>query len=177
MKVFSIVYVLVALTISMVTTFMQIQPALFFIEFLTGSDNKFSVNGAIALTMLTFLIPLLIILLIAKAMNKNKNIMPDLFGRTGIVIHRKKSLSNAIHDSHVLIDGEYKSSVSNGKSTFIETGYGKFTVQIKSHKAATLDVDVPRGKIINLQMSFVDNGRLKVDVELEKIEEMETIIA
>ena len=171
MKFFAIGYLIVALIVSVTTTILQIQPALFLIEPLTGSDNKFSATLVVSLLMLAFMIPLLMIALFVKSLNKKKNEMPDTTGKTGIIVHRKKALSNALYDAGVLVNGELKSSVSSGKSTFIELPWGKYNVQIKGQKAANLDVEIPRGKIIDIQLAFIDDGGLKIKVVFEVIED------
>ncbi len=96
--------------------------------------------------------------------------MPDLFGKTGIIVHRKKALQSAIYDTGILINGELKSSVSNGKSTFIELPWGKYTVSIKGRKDASLEAEVPKREIIELEFSYVDEGQLKVQAQLIQVE-------
>lgn len=171
MKIFAVGYLIIALIVSVTTTILQIQPALFLIDLLTGPDNKFSVTLVVALLMLAFMIPILLVALFVKSLNKKKNEMPDTTGKTGIIVHRKKGLSHALYDAGILVNGELKSSVSSGKSTFIELPWGKYTIQIKGHKAAVLDVEIARGKIVDLQFSLIDDGGLKIKTILELIED------
>ena len=173
MRIFAAVYCFVVLVVALVTTFMQVQPALFFIDLLTGSDNKFPATLVILLTFSVFLFPLLIIVLVLRSLNKNKNQMPDTTGKTGIIVRRKSALSNALYDSGIIVDGQLKSSVSNGKATFIELSYGSHHVQVKSHKSAEINIDLNMGEVLELQLSFVDDGGLKVKVLLERIEIIE----
>jgi hypothetical protein len=175
MKIFSVVYCLVALAVAMTTTFMQVQPALFFIDLITDSDNMFDVKLALLLTMLALLLPLLIILLVLKMMNKNKNHMPDTFGKTGIIVRRGKALSNALYDSVILVNGEPKSSVSNGKSTFIELPAGMYTLQVKGYSSTETQAGVQHGRITEYALAFVDDGGLKVKVMLEPFEAPATV--
>jgi hypothetical protein len=173
MRIFGMSYALIALIVAAITTFMQVQPALFFIDLLTGSDNKFPATAVFLLTALMLLLPLIPVLMVINRGNKKRNEMPDITGKTGIIVRRKKSLSNALYDSAILVDGQFKSSVSNGKSTFIELAYGHHHVQVKGHKSAEISIDLKMGEVLELQMAFVDDGGLKVKVLLERIEVIE----
>lgn len=170
MRIFAAIYCFIGLVVALATTFMQVQPALFFIDLLSGSDNKFPAMLVILVTFGSFLLPLVVIALAVRSLNKNKNQMPDTTGKTGIIVHRKRALSNALYDSGIVVDGQLKSSVSNGKSTFIELAYGQHHVQVKGHKSAEINIDLKMGEVLELQLAFVDDGGLKVKVQLEKIE-------
>ena len=96
--------------------------------------------------------------------------MPDLNGKTGIIVHRTKALSGAIHDSGIMINGELKSSVSNGKSTFIELPWGKYNVSLKGKKNICIGVEIPKREIINMELSFIDDGGLTVNISLVQLD-------
>ena len=170
MKIFVSVYAIISAIIAITTSIMQIQPALFFIEPLTGSDNKFSLTLTMLLTFLTFFLPLVIFLLIKNRSNKQKNEMPDLNGKTGIIVHRIKALSGALLDSGIMINGELKSSVSNGKSTFIELPWGKYSVSLKGNKKINTDIEIPKREIINMELSIIDDGGLKAKITLIQVD-------
>jgi hypothetical protein len=171
MKIFSAVYCLVALAVAITTTFMQEQPALFFINLITDSDNMFDVKLALLLTMLALLIPLLVISLVVKMMSKNKNHMPDTLGKTGIIVRRQKAFQNALHNSVILVNGESKGSVSNGYSTFIELPAGNYRLQVKGHASSETAAGVQHGRITEYALAYVDDGGIKMKVRLEPIDD------
>ena len=170
MRIFAVVYASISALVAIITSIMQIQPALFFIELLTGPENKFSLTLTLLLTFLCLMPPLFIIILIKKFSNKQRNEMPDLNGKTGIIVHRTKALSGAIHDSGIMINGELKSSVSNGKSTFIELPWGKYNVSLKGKKNICIGVEIPKREIINMELSFIDDGGLTVNISLVQLD-------
>ena len=95
--------------------------------------------------------------------------MPDLTGRTGLVVTRKKALYGAAYVNKVLIDGEIKSAVSNGKSTFIPLPIGKYYLQISNKKSNGIEINITGNKITNVQMSYLDEG-LKAKLILEVLD-------
>ncbi|MBI3136280.1 MAG: hypothetical protein HYZ14_16515 [Bacteroidetes bacterium] len=169
LKKILLVYVIAALIVSVATTLMQVQPALFFIELLTGSDNKFPVSATILLTMLALLLPALIVALIPRLFNtKQRNLVPDLTGKTGILVRRERALSNAVYTDAVMVNGEKKSAVSNGKSTFAELPSGSYKVFIKGATTGSpvMDITLAAGQVLKLKTGYAIDG-LKTKQYLE----------
>ena len=170
LKRIAIVYSIVAITVAVITTILQVQPALFFIEWLTDSSNMFSIKGAILPTCLALLLPMIPILLIARTFNKGqRDLVPtDLNGKTGILVHREKALSNALYTDDVMINGEKKSGVSNGKSTFVELLPGSYKVFVKGATTATpvISIELLSGQVIRFRTAYRADG-LKMKHTLE----------
>ena len=158
LKRIALVYVIVAAIVAVVTSILQVQPALFFIDLLVGDDNKFPAKLAMLLTMLALILPALIIILLINLVNKrNGNQMPDLTGKTGVVVRREWALVNGIYNDKVMINGEKRSTVSNGKSTFVELPGGDYKVFVKgaTTQSPVMDVSVAAGQIIRLKTGYV----------------------
>ena len=153
----------------MITTFMQVQPALFFIDLLTGDDNMFPVKGAILITFLALLIPWIPVVLIARLLSgKNKNHMPDLMGKTGVVVTREKCLPEALYNNKIMVNGEHLATVSNGKSAFTELAPGTHKVFVKgaTNVSPVIDIDIKRGEIKKLKTGY-RNSDFKTTIYLE----------
>ena len=154
LKILSIIYVIVALAIAMITTFMQVQPALFFIDLLTGDDNMFPVKASILFTFLALLLPWLPVVIIVRLLSgKNKNFMPDLSGKTGIVVFREKCLPEALYNNKILVNGEHMATVSNGKAAVAELSPGTYKVFVKgaTNVSPVIDRELKRGEIKKLK--------------------------
>ncbi|MBK7130873.1 MAG: hypothetical protein IPH66_16140 [Crocinitomicaceae bacterium] len=157
LKKISITYALLALVTGLVTTFMQVQPALFFIDLLTGSDNKFPLKLVALLTVLVLMLPMLIVVVIVNLTTSGeRDYLPNLTLKSGILVKREKNLSAAVYPFMVMINGEKKSAISNGKSTFVELIPGTYKVFIKTSgkNSAVLDIDVKEKEIIHLKSGY-----------------------
>lgn len=157
LKKISIAYALLALVAGLVTTFMQVQPALFFIDLLTGSDNKFPLKLVALLTILVFMLPIIILVVIVNLTTSGeRDNMPDMTGKSGVIVKREKNLNAAVYPFFVMINGEKKSAISNGKSTFVELIPGAYKVFIKTSgkNSAVLDLVVKEKEIIQLKSGY-----------------------
>lgn len=169
LKKILLVYVFAALIAAVATTLVQVQPALFFIELLTGPDNKFPLTATMLLTMLALLLPALAVALIARLFTaRERNIVPDLTGKTGILVRRDRVLSNAVYTDAVMVNGEKKSAVSNGKSTFAELPAGSYKVFIKGATTGSpvVDITLVPGQVVKLKTGYATDG-LKTKQYLE----------
>lgn len=167
-RIVGICLALLAIVFAVYSTIQQTQPALFFIE-LTTIGGKFPATAVVLITSLVLLVPLILVLFLISKLSGNKNFMPDLTGRTGLVVTRKKALYGAAYVNKVLIDGEIKSAVSNGKSTFIPLPIGKYYLQISNKKSNGIEINITGNKITNVQMSYLDEG-LKAKLILEVLD-------
>jgi hypothetical protein len=169
LKKLSIVYVIAALAVAMITTFMQVQPALFFIDLLTGDDNMFPIKASILITFLALLIPWLPVVLIIRSFSgKNKNFMPELSGKTGIIVSRESCLPEALYNNKILVNGEHKATVSNGKSTFAELTSGTYKVFVKgaTNVSPAMEIELKNGEIKKLKTGY-RNTNFKTIIYLE----------
>jgi hypothetical protein len=169
-KVLAITYALAAITVAVITTILQVQPALLFIEFLTGPDDKFPAMVAMLITALALLLPLVVILFVVGLFTKKGgNKIPDLAGKTGILIRRERVLSNGFYTDKVMINGQKLSTVSNGKSTFVELADGSYKVFVKgaTTQSPIMDVALAPGQVVKLKTGYRPENAVKVSQYLE----------
>ncbi len=135
MKKFTLVWVLFAALIAIVTTVLEIQPALTFIHFFAGPGGSYNLVIPVGLSFIILVIPLFFILFMYNLVQNRKNKLPaDLTGKTGIVVKREKELTNAALMYDVYINGEKKMRLGMGKSVFIELEPGTHSVQTRLGK-------------------------------------------
>ena len=155
MKKFALVWIIVALVISFVTTFLQIEPAYTFIRIFEDSEGRYRLFIVIGITFILLVLPLLIIMIINILIQNGKNKMPDDFnGKTGIIIKREKELTYAALMYAVHINTEQKAKLGMGKSVFIELVPGTYSVQIllgKKIHSPEISVQVEQGEILAYQ--------------------------
>lgn len=168
LRVVGIFLALTCIAVAIYTTIAQIQPALYFIE-LTTVDGKFPATAVILITALSLLLPLIAVLFIIGKFSGNKDFMPDLTGRTGIVVKRPKALYGAAYVNKIFVDGELKSAVSNGKSTFIPLAIGTYLLQVKSKKLDGITISIKGNTITTVEFTHVDEG-LKAKLKLKVID-------
>ena len=162
LRLFSILYAITALVVAVVTTVAQTQPALFFIE-LTLSDGKFPITLVFLLTALLLLLPGLLLIQVIGLLNRPKNEIPDITGKTGIILHRKRILQSGIYIYPVLLDGEKRGRLGNGQSIFLEASSGQHTIKLGGIKSSEYSFDLPHGKVLKLETCLVKDG-LKANV-------------
>lgn len=177
-KKIAIVYIIIALIIAIVSTIMQTQPSLWVIDNMTSFDGKYFVKLTVLLTFGILLLPLLVILILVKLLEKGpKNVMPDSFQfKTGIIVQREKQLQDAFYTMKVLVNGEKVSGVTNGKKTFVELDSGSYKVFVKGGVTVSpvVDVVLNKGEIIELKASYTEQTKFKSSLSLLRIEK-ETI--
>jgi hypothetical protein len=160
LKKVAIVYILVAALVAIVTTFMQVQPALFFIELFLDDDHTFPLTFTMLITLFVLLLPLILVLVIVRLMQKGNDPLPDLTGKTGVLVRRERLLSNGFYTDNIIVDGEKKASVANGKSAFIELIPGSYKIFVKGSTTASpvLDLVLASGQRVNLKTGYRPEG-------------------
>lgn len=161
-KILNIIFVVATGIFAMVTTFMQIQPALFFIDlFAPDEGDRYSVKLVVLLTWLVLLSPLIIINVILfftrKAKNKNQTIES---WQTGIIIKRKKQLQSGLIGINVYVNNQNVGKVDIGNDKFFETPTGKITIITGEGKQASepLEIEIKASQKINLKLEIVPRG-------------------
>lgn len=175
-KKVAIVYIIVAAIIAIASTILQTQPALFVIDYLTEFDGKYFVKLTVLLTLGLLLIPLIFIILLLRLFERGpKNEMPQsLAGKSGILVIRKKQLQDAIYTMKVLVNGEVKSGVTNGKKTFVELVPGNYKVFVKGgvNSSAVITVELEKNQVKEFFVSYVEKSKFKSILILEPLEDV-----
>jgi len=166
-KRFAIVYILVALVAALITTIMQVQPALFFIELLVDDRGKFPMTFTFLLTVFVLLLPLLLMMVIIRLTTKQTP-LPDLTGKTGVLVRRERLLANGFYTDNIMVNGEKKATVSNGKTAFVELEPGSYKLFVKGATTATpvMDIALTSGQRVKLKTGYRPDG-LKTSQFLE----------
>lgn len=136
------IYVLIAAITAISTTVLEIQPALFFINYLAPNPgDKYSLTFVILATCILLLFPLLIFLLIGRFVRNTSNeiIQKD---RTGFFVTRQKSFTSAAVGIAVYIDSKKIGVVGNGKTTFFDAPIGTFTLHAGDGRKASEKIEV-----------------------------------
>lgn len=152
------IYVLVSAVLAISTTVLEVQPALFFIEFLAPNPgDTYNLVFVLLMTCLIFLIPLFVFLVITRSFRKTSTeiIQTD---RTGIFVNRQKSFTSAIVGIPVYIDSKKIGAVDNGKTMFFDIPSGTFTIQAGKGKQASEIVEV----------KILEKDQLKFDLYINK---------
>lgn len=157
MRFFGISYAIGALVVAILTTIMQVQPSLMFIDMLTV-DGKFPATLVYLLTALLFLLPGFLLLIAISYLRRKKNVIPDTTGKTGIILKRKRALYNAAYNFRVIVDGAEKGTVGNGQSIFVELVSGNHTISIKGFESSTFHFDLKFEHVMKLETQVKEEG-------------------
>lgn len=90
---------------------------------------------------------------------RSKNAIPDLTGRTGVLLKRKRVLYDAINVYTVLIDNQESGRVANGKEFFAELLPGNHIIKLKGFASSKYEFVVERSKVTRL-ITKVDDKSL-----------------
>lgn len=157
MRTLGISYAIGALVVAIVTTLLQVQPSLIFIEMLT-MDGKFPATLVFLLTALLLLLPGFFILIAVSYLRRKKNIIPDTTGKTGVILKRKRALYNAAYNFRVIVDGTEQGTVGNGQSIFVELVSGKHSISIKGFESSKFEFDLKFATVLNLETQVKEEG-------------------
>lgn len=161
-QIVGISYAIVAVATALAVTILQVHPALFFIKMLV-IDGKFPATVVFLLTALLLLIPGIAGFMLISYIRRSKNAIPDLTGKTGIILLRKRALYNAIYNFHVLVDGNKVGSIGNGQSLFVELTKGHHKIEIRNFKSSIYEFDLKFGNILKLVTQVKEQG-IKAEV-------------
>ena len=165
-----LIYVIVTATIALCTTVLEIQPALFFIDLMAPNPgDRYSVPLVMLIICLTLLLPLMVLMLITKAirMKSTENIGSD---RTGIFVTRQKSFQSALVGIPIYLNSKKVGIVDNGKTKFFDVPLGDFTVQAGKGKQASEKLQAKVAEKDQLNFLFnLNQAGLFVKIELTEI--------
>lgn len=149
-------WVLVALIIAIVSTIMQIEPAIYVILMIMDSQDKFSIVLSVGITFIILISPVLILSVIMMFYYRLKYKMPDTTDKTGISVYRKSKLMDALYAFDVYVDNELKGKIVNGQTIFMEKFSGKHKIIIKSgkRKSNELEVEIKTGEVMKTMVSI-----------------------
>jgi hypothetical protein len=152
------IYLLVGGAVAISTTLLQIQPAIFFIDFLAPNPgDKYSFLLVSLITFLIFLIPLLVFLVLTRSFRKTSTEIIRT-ERTGFFVKRQKSFRSALVGIPVYIDSKKSGTVDNGKTMFFDIPASTFTIQAGKGKQASEIIEV----------KILEKDQLKFEVYINK---------
>lgn len=159
-KIITLTYTIATAVLAGVMTIMHIQPAYFLMTvFTTSGGREYYIAPVYLITWLILLMPMLIIMLIARQarLAKKDEIIP---GRTAIVVLRKKAFSSAMVGIPLFVNGEKAGVVDNGRMRFIEVPSGKLTLQAGSGKQASLmiETEIASGQQLQFLVQLINDG-------------------
>jgi hypothetical protein len=170
----SYLYIGAAFVIGAVSTYKQIQPALFWIDlFAPNEGDTYSIKVVAGLTILTLMAPLVLIMILVHLIRKSieakaiKNVDP---GQTGIWVNRKTSFQSAFVDIPFYINNTRESMIYNGASKFFPQTPGLARVRAGNGKRASqeLTLDLKKGQQVKTELEVVVDG-LFTRVDLKEI--------
>jgi len=159
-RIFVLSYTFITAALAGFFTIMHIQPALFFMNiFTTSNGREYYVAPVFLLSWLLFLLPIFVIMIIARLMRlkANDEIHP---GRTGIAITRKKAFQSAMVAIPIFINDEKVGIIDNGKTRFFEVRSGSTTVKVGSGKQTSDEQQVilALGEQARFQIEYSTDG-------------------
>jgi hypothetical protein len=172
-KIIIIVYLVLVLIISIVSTVIQSQPALMWINiFAPEEGDEFNLKLVWLLTMLELLMPLLIYRVIEMAVNRSKESSLEVApGSTGIWVDRKKQFQSALVSLPVLVNGKKVGVITNGRGNFfmLEPGYHIVQVDEGIQGSDKHEIMLKSGQQAKYAMEIRQNG-LVVKYHLTRLE-------
>ena len=157
--------------VAVYTTIREIQPALFFIDFLAPNPGD-SYNFVIVLltTLIALLIPLAAFLIAARVL-RNSSSQLQQTGKTGLFVRRQKALSSAFVGIPIYINDKKMGLVDNGKTVFYEIPSGHYTIQAGKGKRASEKIEVNLSQKEQLKLDLkINTYGLTPKMELSIIE-------
>jgi hypothetical protein len=166
-----LIYIIGAAVFSFYASTTGIQPALFFIDFLApNAGDEYSLTFVLLITFLIFLIPLLVIQLLARlSRSKSEEVVgPE---RTGVFVTRTKAFQSAFLGTPIFINSNKVGMVDNGKTTFFDVPFGIFTIQAGKGKQASkiIETRISMKEQLNFKFSLVEDG-LGIKIVLEHVD-------
>ncbi|MBA3681692.1 MAG: hypothetical protein H0W73_11095 [Bacteroidetes bacterium] len=161
-KILTLTYVIATAIVAIVTTIMQIQPALFLIELMAPDEgDKFSVKLVFLLTWLILLSPFIVVVTVLFFMRRAADakvvIMPN---QTGVWISRKRQLQSGLVGVPVYINGNKAGVVDNGREKFFEVSKGSLIIWAGEGKGASEknELMINGGQQLKLHLELVPKG-------------------
>lgn len=129
-KALTLIYVLTTIPYSILAVINEWQPALFWINlFAQNIGDTYPIVIVGGLTMLTFLLPM-VFLLLAIRWIQNKYEKPQMVDGPGVWIIRKRQLQSALIEIPVYINDKKAGAIDMGKIKFFEAAAGKNIVTV-----------------------------------------------
>lgn len=146
---------------------MEFWPARFWINiFAPEPGDKYPLAITGLLTLLSLLLPLVLLLFIFKLMRNRKRVATDAvldddyFNKSGIHFTRLKQMQNRLIASPVFINGEQKGKIDSGKKLFVALDPGTYEIEVgaKREKSDKLIVQVQANTHSQVEIQLVPNG-------------------
>lgn len=129
-KTLTLIYTFSVIAYSIFAVIAELQPALFWMEiFAPNIGDSYPIVVLGGLTMLTFLLPM-VVLLLAIRWIQNKNEKPQMVDGPGIWIIRKRQLQSALIEIPIYINDKKIGAIDMGKIKFFEANAGRNIVNV-----------------------------------------------
>jgi hypothetical protein len=170
-KIVTSAYAIIAVTIALVTTILECQPALFWIR-ATSIHGEFFPKIVMLLTALTLLTPLIILYAVLILIRIGREDDPDqgLPGTTGIWITHKSKVQSAFLGIPVFVNGVKVGMMYNEKTRFFEIGPGAGILQAGKLSADKTEFDLGVEKHLRYELTVVES-RFKIKYVLVSLGE------
>jgi len=171
-QVFINIYVLISAIVAISTAFFEIQPALFFINFLAPNPgDKYSLAFVLIVTCFLLLIPLLVFLLVIRLLRNTSTEIIET-DRKGFFVTRQKSFTSALVGIPVYINSKKIGIIDNGKTIFFDSPIGTSTIQAGKGKMASekMEVKILENDQIKFEL-YINKDGLFPKIELSLIKE------
>ena len=160
MKIFIYIYVIFTALVAIISTILEVQPALFIIDiFAPNEGDEYNLLLVFLLTWLVFLLPVVIYLYIAVLIRKKDDeiVAPD---RTGIFVTRVKAFQSALVGIPFYINDQKSGIIDNGRTKFFDTSTDTFTIKAGDGKQASdnLQIKIEDGKQLHFEIRIIQAG-------------------
>lgn len=171
MRIFSIIYLLIAMVFSAGTVIAQVFPATIVVEWIADTDGRFMIVLAVGLLFIMCIVPLVIIFILYNLiMARKQHYSPELLDQTGIVVRRDKTLYGAAFPIDILVNDQRLATVTIGKSRQITLPTGEHILKVKAMGKSSegITVQLSENKAQIFKVGFRLNGRMQ-DVYIEEV--------
>lgn len=163
LRIFTFVYIFAALGLTLWSVIAESYPALFFINiFAQKPGEKYPASLVVILTLLALLLPMVLVLFVAKLIrNREPSHVDDhYFTKSGIRFFRLKQMQHRLISTPIYIDGELRGRVDSGKNAFIELAPGSYNVHVGKHRESSekLLVQVEEHPHAQVEIELEENG-------------------
>lgn len=157
MRVFMIVYVIVAFGISIASVFVPFFPGTEVISWSVDDNGKFSLTEVLGILMIMFLLPVVIVVMVINRMRSIKvGSQEEPIDQTGIEITREKAMYAAMYGIDIYLNGKKKGLVRNGATLHLALPIGEQAIFAKSMGKTTdpIQIMVSGDGKVNLAVGF-----------------------
>ncbi|MES2554735.1 MAG: hypothetical protein V4604_01215 [Bacteroidota bacterium] len=165
MRIFTIVYLIIALVASVAMTYLQIFPATIIINQVLDDNGEYYIVLVAGILWLAAIIPLFVVLALYTLIVglKQRNVSLDYY-QSGIIVRRDKSIYSALFPIEIVIDGKRMGSVTVGKTQQVLLPQGEYKLKIKAvGKSCETVLHLKENKSPVYEVGFRNGGTMYLD--------------